>query len=121
MTTVSANPERQLVVPPSQGTPLVALTSIQPADWVHAPLRTASGKSLGSLEHYNTEWNAADAGEVSSRPPVDRIAENPAGPTSPTGRITEHPVGPSLVGQKLHAAKVAILAADQAAAVSSAE
>ena len=104
---VSTNPERQLVVPPSQGTPLVLLTSTHTTDWVHAPVRTASGKSLGSLEHYNTDWNAADTGEVSSR--------------SPAGQISEHPGGPSLVGQKMYAAKAALLAADQAAAVSYAE
>ena len=86
----------------------MALTSIQPADWVHAPLRTASGKSLGSLEHYNTEWNAVDMGEVSSKSPAGQI-------------ISEHPAGPSLVGQKMHAAKAALLAADQAAAVNYAE
>ena len=80
---------------------------MQAADWVHAPLRTASGKSLGSLEHYNTDWNAVDMGEVSSR--------------SPAGQISEHPGGPSLVGQKMHAAKAALFAADQAAAVSYAE
>ena len=83
-------------------------SSIQTASWGFAPLRTLSGKSLGSLEHYNMDWNAADLSEVSSK--------------SPTGRIlSEHPAGPSLVAQKMHTAKAALHEAERATAVSSAE
>ena len=62
-------------------------------------MRTKSGKSLGSLEHYSMDWNAADTGDVSSR----------------------HPAGPSLLAQKMHAVKVAVLEADKAAEVNTAE
>ena len=103
---MSANPERQLIVPPSKSA--ATSSSIQTTSWGFGPLRTLSGKSLGSLEHYNMDWNAADLGEVSSNSPAGQI-------------VSEHPAGPSLVAQKLAAAKTALLAADQAAAVSCTE
>ena len=103
---MSANPERQLIVPPSKGA--ATSGSIQTTSWRFAPLRTLSGKSLGSLEHYNMDWNAADLSEVSSKSPAGQI-------------VSEHPTGPSLVAQKMSAAKATLLAADQAAAVSYAE
>ena len=54
---------------------------------------------MGSLEHYNMDWNAADMGEVTS----------------------EHPAGPSLLAQKMYAVKVAVLEADKAAEVNTAK
>ena len=54
-------------------------------------LRTQSGNSLGSVEHYNMDWNAADTSEVSS----------------------PNPVGPSHVAQSIHALQVAVLNASK--------
>ena len=103
------NPERQLALQGPSGT-ATAVTSAQASvvSWGFGPLKTLSGQSLGSLEHYHSDWNAADLSEVSSRPSASQI-------------ISDHPAGPSLVAQKLSAAKAALLAADQAAAVSCAE
>ena len=61
--TVSANPDRQLTVPPSQGAPVATSSSIQTASWGFAPLRTLSRKSLGSLEGYNMEIGRASCRE----------------------------------------------------------
>ena len=71
-------------------------------------MKTLSGGSLGSLDHYHADWNAADLSEVSSKSPAGQIVSDP-------------PAGPSLVAQKLSAAKAGLLAADQAAEVSCAE
>ena len=54
---------------------------------------------MGSLEDYSMDWNAADSGEVTSR----------------------HPAGPSFLAQKMFAVKAAILEADKAAKVNTAE
>ena len=103
------NPERQLVVQERTGTSTaVSGASAPTVSWGFGPLKTSSGQSLGSLEHYHTDWNAADLSEVSSKSPAGQI-------------ISEHPAGPSLVAQKLSAAKAALLAVDQAASVSCAE
>ena len=72
---VPPNPDRRLAVPPSRGVIAATPTGIQTAtaSWGFAPLRTHSGKSLGSLEHYSMDWNAGDTGDVTS--------EHPAGPS----------------------------------------
>ena len=62
-------------------------------------MRTQSGRSLGSLEHYNMDWSTADTGEVTS----------------------QHPVGPSLLAQKMFAVKAAVHEADKVAEVNSTE
>ena len=54
---------------------------------------------MGSLEHYNMDWNAADSSEVTSR----------------------HPAGPSLLAQKMFAVKVAVIEAEKVAKVNTAE
>ena len=97
------NPERQIVLQERTGTATaVSSASASAVSWGFGPLKTLSGGSLGSLEHYHTDWNAADLSEVSSKSPAGQI-------------ISEHPAGPSLVAQKLSAAKAALLAVDQAA------
>ena len=75
--------------------------------WGFAPLKTLSGKSLGSLEQLQMDWNAADTSKVTSG--------------SSVGQILDHPVGPSLVAQKLVIAKAALLEADRATEVNIAE
>ena len=79
------------------------MTNIQTtaANWGFAPLKTLSGRSLGSLEQLHMDWNAADTSEVTSR--------------SSVGQISDHPTGPSLVAQKMFAAKAALLEADRTA------
>jgi len=49
----------------------------QGGPWGFPPLRTDSDQSLGSLEHYNADWNSAD--EVSSASLAAPVAEHPAG------------------------------------------
>ena len=56
---------------------------------------------MGSLGHYSTDWNGADMSEVSSANPHSR----------------PHLAGPSMLAQKMHAMKVAVLEADKVAAV----
>ena len=91
------NPERQIVLQGSSGTAAAATSAeTSAASWGFGPLKTLSGQSLGSLEHYHTDWNAADLSEVSSRSPAGQI-------------VSEHPAGPSLVTQKIAAAKTALL------------
>jgi hypothetical protein len=65
--------------------------------------KTWSRRSLGSVGHYSMDWNNADMSEVSSGNLEVRL----------------HPAGPSNLAQKIHAAKVAIVEADTAAAVCS--
>ena len=102
------NPDRQIVPQGKSGMAATA-TGIQTtgAHWGFAPLKTLSGRSLGSLEHLHMDWNAADTSEVSSR--------------SPASQISDHPVGPSLVTHKMFTAKAALLEADRAAEVNIAD
>ena len=82
------NPERQIVLQERTGTATSASgASASAVSWGFGPLKTLSGQSLGSLEHYHADWNAADLSEVSSKAPAGQI-------------ISEHPAGPSLVAQK---------------------
>jgi hypothetical protein len=69
----------------------------QGGPWGYPPLRTDSDQSLGSLEHYNADWNSAD--EVSS-----------ASLAAPVG---EHPAGNSACGRSIHDLQVAALRAAQ--------
>ena len=103
------NPDRQIVLQERTSTSTaVSGATASAASWGFGPLKTLSGGSLGSLDHYHADWCAADLSEVSSKAPAGQI-------------ISEHPAGPSLVAQKLSAAKAALLAVDQAASVSCAE
>ena len=90
-----------MTVVPGQGAAPVTSTGIQTTStcWEFAPVRTQSGRSLGSLEHYNMDWSAADTGEVTSH----------------------HPAGPSILAQKMFAVKAAVLEADKVAQVNSTE
>ena len=76
-------------------------TRIAPAGDGFVTTRTLSGRSLGSLNHYSMDWNAADMGEVSSGNP----------------QPTPHPAGPSALAQKMHQVKVAVIEADKTAGV----
>ena len=78
-----------------------AATAIVSAGEGFVPSRTQSGKSLGSLGHYSMDWNSADMSEVSSANPHSR----------------PHPAGPSMLAQKIHAVKVAVIEADKTASV----
>jgi hypothetical protein len=64
-------------------------------------MKTLSGRSLGSVEHYSMDWNNADMSEVSSANPEPR----------------PHPAGSSNLARQIYAAKVAIAEADKAAMV----
>ena len=91
-------------VPGSSGPPSdAAKPGAAAVSWGFAPLRTLSGNSLGSLEHYHQDWAEADMDEVTSR--------HSAG----------HPAGPSLLAQKMFAVKAAVHEANKAAEVSTTE
>ena len=81
-------------------TPTSSALQTTAVSWGFAPLKTLSGNSLGSLEHYNMDWNEADMDEVTSR-----------------RSTSQHPAGPSLLAQKMFAVKAAVLEADKAAEV----
>ena len=98
------NLERQIVPQEKTGaTPTSSALQTTAVSWGFAPLKTLSGNSLGSLEHYNMDWNEADMDEVTLC--------RPAG----------HPAGPSLLTQKMLAVKAAVLEAYKAAEVSTTE
>ena len=90
-----------MTVVSGQGAAPATSTGIQTIStcWEFAHVRTQSGRSLGSLEHYNMEWSAADTGEVTS----------------------QHPASPSLLAQKMFAVKTTVMEADKVAQVNSAE
>ena len=97
---VPPNSELQIIPQENTGAaPTSGSLQTTAVSWGFAPLKTLSGNSLGSLEHYHMDWNAADTDEVTS----------------------QHPAGPSILAQKMFAAKAAILEADKAAEVSTAE
>ena len=93
-------PDKQLVVTPTHSSSyqqLVARVSKAGTAISEFPrLRTQSGNSLGSVEHYNMDWNAADTSEVSSHDPV-----------------AWQSVGPSHTAQSIHALQVAVLNASK--------
>jgi len=61
----------------------------QGGPWGFPPLRTNSGQSLGSLEHYNADWNSADMDEVSSASLTAQGDEHPAGSSACARRMLE--------------------------------
>ena len=94
------NPERQIIPQEKTGAaPTSSSLQTTAVSWGFAPLKTLSGNSLGSLEHYHLDWNEADMDEVT----------------------LQHPAGPSLLAQKMFAVKAAVLEADKAAEVSISE
>ena len=103
-TVLEPNPDRRLTAHPGQGTSSAGIQITAAGDspvWGFATLRTSSGRSLGSLEHYSIDWNGADMSEVSS------TQIHP----------TRHPAGPSALAQKMHALKAAVHEADKTAEV----
>ena len=77
---------------------------IDPARAHLVPRQTLCGKSLGSLGQYSQDWNDADTGEVSSAPTLPPL-------------LTPNPDSPISLGQKMFAAKAAILDVDRAVEV----
>jgi hypothetical protein len=77
------------------------VASIIPAASSFVATKTSSGRSLGSVGHYSTDWNNADTNEI----------------TSGTSEVRPHPAGPSNLAQKMHTAKLALIEADKAAMV----
>ena len=80
--------------PPSSSEATLALEASvnaieQGGPWGFPPLRTNSGQSLGSLEHYNADWNSADMDEVSSASSAAQGDEHPAGSSACARRMLE--------------------------------
>jgi len=76
----------------------------QGGPWGFLPLRTDSGQSLGSLKHYDADWNSADTDEVSS---------------SSAAQGDEHPAGSSVCARRMLEMQTSALLATQAVNVSS--
>ena len=72
------------------------------------PMRTLSGKSLGSLGEYSMDWNNADMCDESSMP---QIPEYPP-PALPAG-VELDPASPITIGQRLYELKAATLRLDR--------
>ena len=99
---VPPNLERQIVPQDkTSATPTSSSLHTTAVSWGLAPLKTVSGKSLGSLEHYHKDWNEANMDEV----------------TSQHRATSQHPAGPSLLAQKMFAVKAVVLETDKAADV----
>ena len=78
------------------------------------PMRTVSGRSLGSLVEYNMDWNNADLQEANS---AARVPAYPL-PELVDGKPLD-PASPITVGQLMYNAKAAMLEVDRAVEVSS--
>ena len=96
--------------PPSSSEATLALEASvrgieQGGPWGFPPLRTDSDQSLGSLEHYNADWNSADMDEASS--------------ASLTAQGDEHPAGSSACAQRMLEMQTSALLATRAVNVSS--
>ena len=96
--TTKATPDKQQLVPSK---------ALAPTGAGSTALRTQSGNSLGSLEHYARGWNDTGLGEVTS-----------AAPSQGQGQSQRTVTTPGDLFIKMHAAKQALTEADKTTEVS---